>query len=501
MPFVLCEYAHAMGNGPGGLLEYQRLFESSPRCLGGFVWEWIDHGLRQLDEQGRSRWAYGGDFAEPVHDGNFVADGLLFPDRTPSPGLGDFAAVIAPVLIEADPAGIRLTNRYDFRDLSGLAFGWNLEIDGTESASGTLPVPAIPARGSAVVPLPGSARLGNPGDGERWLTVQVRLAAAATPWAPAGHLVAFGQLRLDAQEASPMTRPQALSLPPAAGAAPLRNGSQLQIGPAAFDARTGALLGIGPIPFLASPRLDLWRAPTDNDRGGGRAAREPAWRSMGLHRLRHRLLSASVEGSVLTVRSRVGAAGRDLFFDVAYRWSARGEAGVEVTVAVTADRDLPAVLPRVGIELELPRELDQVAWFGRGPGEAYPDTGYAQRVGRFDSNVDEMQTPYVYPQENGRRADVRWVQVSDCAGRGLRITADPVCGFTIRRWSTAQLDRARHHAELHDEGRIFSTLDAAMQGIGSASCGPGVLPRYKLRSLPGPFRFVFEAIQAVPDPA
>jgi beta-galactosidase len=222
---------------------------------------------------------------------------------------------------------------------------------------------------------------------------------------------------------------------------------------------------------------------------------------MGLHRLRHRLVSASVEGSVLTVRSRVGAAGRDLFFDVAYRWSARGQTGVELTVAVTADRDLPTVLPRVGIELELPRELDQVAWFGRGPGEAYPDTGYAQRVGRFDSGVDDMQTPYVYPQENGRRADVRWAQVSDPAGRGLRITADPVCGFTIRRWSTAQLDRARHDAELQDEGRLFVTLDAAVQGIGSASCGPGVLEEYKLRSLPGPFRFVFEAIQAVADPA
>jgi beta-galactosidase len=341
------------------------------------------------------------------------------------------------------------------------------------------------------VPLPGPARSENPGGGERWLTVQARLAAA-TSWAPAGHLVAFGQLLLDAPEASSRTRPPG-------GAAPFRSGSQLQIGPATFGARTGALLGIGPIPVLASPRLDLWRAPTDNDRGGGRTSRESAWRSMGLDRLRHRLVSASVEGSVLTVRSRVGAAGRDLLFDVTYRWSARGQKGVELTVAVTADRDLPAVLPRVGIELELPRELDQVAWFGCGPGEAYPDTGYAQRVGRFDSNVDEMQTPYVYPQENGRRADVRWAQVSDLADHGLRITADPVCGFTIRRWSTAQLDRARHHAELHDEGRIFVTLDAAAQGIGSASCGPGVLEPYNLRSLPGPFRFVLEAIQAVPD--
>ncbi|MDQ1485097.1 MAG: beta-galactosidase, partial [Actinomycetota bacterium] len=119
MPFVQCEYAHAMGNGPGGLLEYQELFESSERCMGGFVWEWIDHGLRQRDEHGRMRFAYGGDFGEPLHDGNFVADGLVFPDRTPSPGLLDFAAVIAQVRFSAEGEQLRLTNWFDFRDLSG----------------------------------------------------------------------------------------------------------------------------------------------------------------------------------------------------------------------------------------------------------------------------------------------------------------------------------------------------------------------------------------------
>ncbi|HEX7189464.1 MAG TPA: glycoside hydrolase family 2 TIM barrel-domain containing protein, partial [Actinomycetes bacterium] len=126
MPFLQCEYAHAMGNGPGGLLEYQQLFESSPRCMGGFVWEWIDHGLRQRDGLGRERYAYGGDFEEPVHDGNFVADGLLFPDRTPSPGLVDFAAVISQVLIEPVGTRVRVVNRYDVRDLRHVAFRWRL---------------------------------------------------------------------------------------------------------------------------------------------------------------------------------------------------------------------------------------------------------------------------------------------------------------------------------------------------------------------------------------
>jgi beta-galactosidase len=504
MPFVQCEYAHAMGNGPGGLLEYQQLFESSERCMGGFVWEWIDHGLRQLDAQGRPRWAYGGDYGEPVHDGNFVADGLVFPDRTPSPGLLDFAAVIAPVLIEADPAGVRLTNRYDASDLSGLTFDWTLETGGAESGSGTLQVPAVPARSSVVLALPDTTRLRDLADGERWLTVRARLASE-TGWAQAGHVVAVGQVLVDGQtpavgQVSGAGRVRSdgagagLSAVPPTGSPPIQLGSQIQIGSAVFDSRTGSLLRLGTIPVLASAGLDLWRAPTDNDKRGGSKALEPAWRAIGLHRLRHRVVSVSVEGPVLTVRGRVGAAGRDLLFDVDYRWSGLGEAAVSLEVAVSARRDLPVVLPRVGIQFELPRELDEVDWFGRGPGEAYPDTGYAQRVARFCLNVDDMQTPYVYPQENGRRADVGWAEVRDRTGRGLRITADPVCGFAVRRWSTAQLDHARHNAELHDEGRIFITLDAAVQGIGSASCGPGVLPQYQLRSLPSPFRFAFAAI-------
>ena len=432
-----------------------------------------------------------------MHDGNFVIDGLVFPDRTPSPGLAEYKKVIEPVRIRLDTGGktITVSNRHHSRDTGYLRWRWLLEDEGDPRADGEIVIPSMPAGESSTVPWPRelATAAGIPGAGERWLTVTASLAKDES-WASAGHEIAWAQAGLDGR---PRARPRPGADRPAASRG---DGRAINIGDAEFDAGTGLLRRLGDFP-VGGPRLDLWRAPTDNDRGGGRASREAAWRSMGLDRLRHRLVAVSVEGSVLTVRSRVGAAGRDLLFDVEYRWSARGETAVEVTVAVSADRDLPAVLPRVGIELELPRELGQVAWFGRGPGEAYPDTGYPQRVGRFDSSVDDMQTPYVYPQENGRRADVRWARVSDRAGRGLRITADPVCGFTIRRWSTAQLDRARHHAELHDEGRIFITLDAAMQGIGSASCGPGVLEEYKLRSLPGPFRFVFEAIQAVPDPA
>src|SRR5207248_2513242 len=221
------------------------------------------------------------------------------------------------------------------------------------------------------LPLPDGA----PAHGERWLTVRA-VTARPEPWAPAGHVLATGQLFLGHAPSPPLGAPVPL----------LRTGSDLHLGPGVFDARTGALLALAA---------------------------------------------------------------------------------------------LPCPLPLVGIRLRLPRELSTVEWFGRGPGEAYPDTGYATTVGRFLSTVDGMQTPYVFPQENGRRADVRWAVLSGPGG-GLRLSADRPLGLTVRRWTSEQLDRARHTAELSDEGYVYVGVDAGQQGIGTASCGPGPLPRYRL---------------------
>jgi len=478
MPFVQCEYAHAMGNGPGGLREYQELFESSARCMGGFVWEWIDHGLRSRDAGGREVFAYGGDFGEPVHDGNFVADGLVFPDRTPSPGLLDFAAVIAPVRLEDAGRAVRVTNRYDGRDLSHVRLRWALEAQGVGVDTGSLEVPALGPGESAVVPLPPEAQVG--AEGERWVTVTARLARDE-PWAPAGHVLVRGQVPLDGLPAAAEARP---------GPAPVRRGPDVFLGAAAFDARTGRLLRIGDVDVLASPRLDLWRAPTDNDAGVHGEPVAPAWRAAGLDRLRHRLVSVDVAGSGLVVRSRVAPATSDLGFPVTYRWTGEGDR-IRLDVTFDVEGRLTAPLPRVGLRLEIPRDFRHVGWFGRGPGEAYPDTGYGTWVGRFAMPVERLQTPYVFPQENGRRADVRWATLTDPAGRGLRVEGAPTIDLTVRPWSSESLDAARHTAELADEGRLFVNVDVAQQGIGTASCGPGVLPAYRLAAEGRAFSVVF----------
>ncbi|GAB4005320.1 hypothetical protein GCM10029992_52870 [Glycomyces albus] len=210
LPFILCEYAHAMGNGPGGLSEYQRLFEQHPRCQGGFVWEWIDHGIAQKTEDGRAFFAYGGDFGEPLHDSNFITDGLVFPDRTPSPGLIEYKKVIEPVKIAIDPDGrtVSVANGYDFADTAHLAFTWRVEDGGEPVASGDLDVPVLASGESRFVDWPEElVKVAESGtDGERWATVSAHLAAD-TEWAEAGLEIAWGQAQIE--KPVPRTAPAA----------------------------------------------------------------------------------------------------------------------------------------------------------------------------------------------------------------------------------------------------------------------------------------------------
>ncbi|WP_225825220.1 glycoside hydrolase family 2 TIM barrel-domain containing protein [Streptomyces naphthomycinicus] len=471
LPFILCEYAHAMGNGPGGLADYQRLFEAHDRLQGGFVWEWIDHGIAH-PELG---FAYGGDFGEELHDGNFVCDGLLFPDRQPSPGLAEYKKVIEPVALTGDGADgtVRITNKYDFADLSALAFAWSYEVEGESVESGTLSVPPLAPGESAEVKLP-AIPAGAPSGEARW-TVRARLASP-TSWAPRDHVVAWGQIPVSGRPA-----------PSVAGTArPAPGDGLITLGPAAFDARTGALRGIGGV-SVTGLRLDVWRATTDNDDGAAWQSDLRyglLWRKLGLHRMRHRLDAVEVGEDALTVRTRVAPAARELGLSTVYRWTSDGDR-LRLTVSTVPDGDWTVPLPRLGIRFGL-RAADRVRWYGGGPGEAYPDTREAAAIGRWESTVDALQTPYVRPQENGARSDVRWAELG-----GLRVEGDPVFHLTARRWTTEQLDAAAHRSDLVAGDTVWVHLDHGLHGIGSQSCGPAPLPRYHLRAEPAEFSFVF----------
>jgi beta-galactosidase len=311
--------------------------------------------------------------------------------------------------------------------------------------------------------------------GESWLTVRAVLAADE-PWAPAGHEVAWGQLQL-----TPAPGPAA-----AGGGEAVAAGGALSLGPGRFDAVTGVLSRLGDL-ALDGPRLDVWRAPTDNDTGThGPEQLEAAWRALGLHRVRHRVLAVEPGPDGLVVHTRVGMAGSDAGLLTTYAWAVDAD-GLRLTVDVVPEGEWNVPLPRLGVRLSLPAALDRVEWFGRGPGEAYRDTRRAARVGRFAASVDELQTPYVRPQENGNRTEVRWATLTDGSGAGLRVDGRPHIDLTARRWTSEDLDAATHPPELVPRDRIWVNLDLAQQGIGTASCGPGVLPQHRLEAAPTSF--------------
>jgi beta-galactosidase len=477
LPMILCEFSHAMGNGPGSLSEYQDLIDRHPRLHGGFIWEWIDHGITQTTPAGERYYAYGGDFGERVHDANFVIDGLVFPDRTPSPGLLEAKVVFAPVRITIDPAAqsIAVANRHHAADTHAYAFRWRAEDGGVLIAEDTLDLPAVPAGEATRVGFPTSlldSPAPAPGD-ERWLTVTASLAAD-THWAPAGHEIAFAQ----AQLAAPAPPP-----PPARAVSP----PAPPPGCAVLDNDTGELRRLGPFP-VHSAVLDFWRAPTDNDALTiGRA-----WRQAGLDRLEQRVIAVEPGEDGLCTRLRIAPAGADFGFLATLAWTHQAADSL-LSVHVTPDGTWPCPLPKIGLRLVLDAAAADVTWFGRGPGEAYRDTHRATRVGRFSMPVGSLATPYVRPQENGNRMHARRLSLSDGAGRSLTVTGHPHFDFAVRPWSPELLTAARHTPDLVPDGRTYVHLDAAHHGIGSGSCGPWVLPGHTLTARPIAFTFRFSA--------
>jgi len=477
LPMILCEYGHAMGNGPGGLAEYTDLFDRHPRLHGGFIWEWIDHGITQLTSAGERYFGYGGDFGERVHDRNFVIDGLVFPDRIPSPGLLEVKAVFSPVSITIDPGarGITVANRHHTAGTAAYRFGWTVEDGGIQVAAGGLEMPNVPAGDVATVSFPRALTdaMASAPAGERWLTVTASLAAD-TRWAVAGHEVGLGQAQLAKPAAKPDRPGTAAKAPaapaPAATATASGRPARLALGRAVLDGGTGELRRLGPF-AVHSAFPDFWRAPTDNDvRVAG------AWRQAGLDRLERRIIAVEHRAGALCTRLRIAPAGVSFGLLATVTWDADGL----LSVHVAPDGSWPCPLPKIGLRLVLDAAVEEVSWFGRGPGEAYRDTCHATRVGRFTAPVGELATPYVRPQENGNRMHARNLTLTGAAGQALTVTGDPLFDFAVRRWSPELLTAARHTPDLIPDGRTYLHLDAAHHGIGSASCGPPLPPGHSL---------------------
>ncbi|HYP44866.1 MAG TPA: glycoside hydrolase family 2 TIM barrel-domain containing protein [Propionibacteriaceae bacterium] len=491
-PFLMCEYAHAMGNGPGGLSEYDELTERYPRLHGGFIWEWRDHGLLTSAADGTPYYGYGGDFGEVVHDGNFVMDGMVLPDDTPTPGLAEFAAVSQPVRFALDGSELTVRSRYHSVTTEQLRFVAVLEVDGAVQQRVELNVAPVGPGESATLTL--AEELVAVHRGESWLTVLAELAAD-TAWAEQGHVVARAQFRCSAVGSG------SSHLPPAVDATSAVTGP-LTLGPAAFDA-TGGLTRLHGL-AVAGPRLELWRAPTDNDRSSSRGSFELAgpdetygegapgpssaqrWRDRGLDRLVHRVDSVAASSSALLQRLRVGAANSGLTVDVAYSWLVSGQQdAITLRVEVVPSAGWDCTWPRVGVRLVLPAELTHARWLGTGPHESYPDSRAAARFGLFEADVDQLNVRYSRPQETGHRAELHTLTLGDGRTDRLRVTALPDrhghrVGWTLTRHTAQELDSAGHPYELGGSDRLYLYLDDAVHGLGSRACGLDVLPQHAL---------------------
>ena len=490
VPFFQCEYAHAMGNGPGGLQEYWEIHDRHDKLHGGFVWEWRDHGVRvPVLPHGRERdpgatpaYAYGGDFGDAPHDGNFVADGLVFSDRTPSPGLVEFKHAAAPIRLRpvGDAAGgvrFELRNHLDHADTAHLAFAWEL-LDGAGAwSAGALSVPAVEPGGRAVVEAPVPAGLAT-GPDPTVLTVRAVLAAD-TAWASAGHEVAFGQwvsevAATEPPAAAPAAGPWSLDADRAAWSP--GGGVRAEV-----DAVSGALAFEGGL--TADPGVALWRAPIDNDWNGGGGFRQRAlWERHNLPLVATRTDRVAPAGGGVEAAGVTAAPAWGYGFTHRLRWSALPGGGLRLDASGEPCGDwAPGVSPtRLGLHLRLDPRFSRARWFGLGPGENYPDSRAAARVGRFERSVEEMDTPYLFPQDFGVRMGCRWLEVTDPdRGDGFRVAIAPAGGragspfaFSLHRYAPAELNLRTHRHELQADDQLHLHLDHRVRGLGSASCGP-----------------------------
>lgn len=495
-PFLLCEYVHAMGNGPGAIDQYEDLVDRYPRLHGGFVWEWRDHGIRTRTADGTEYFGYGGDFGEVVHDGNFVMDGMVLSDSTPSPGLFEYKQIVSPVRLRFDGGvgaspTLTVSNLRHSADASDLVVRWTADVDGAAVDSGVFDIDgaALAPGGTVTVELPVVPVTAG---GEAWLIAEVQLRSAAV-WAPAGHSLVTAQVQL---ASSSILRPP--RGPGYTGESTVDG--TVTLGPAVFE--NGRLSSLAGHP-VAGPRLELWRAPTDNDEGQGRGSYDlgdpwlndgngvPApptadtWRRAGLDRLVGRRVQQGRTDGALTIRSTYAAADTARAVLLEERWQLSDD-GLWLSIDIVPTGKWDIVLPRIGVRFELPENVDQVTWFGRGPRESYPDSMHSALVGRYTSRIDDLPVEYARPQESGHRSDIRSLSllVDGAPWFGIDTVPDSQGrrpGFSVARHTAQQVGEAAHPHELPVNDHSYLYLDAAQHGLGSRACGPDVWPDFILR--------------------
>lgn len=489
-PLIACEYAHAMGNGPGSFKEYWDMFREKRRLCGGFIWDWMDQGLLRHTKDGTPYYAYGGEWGDPKTAGSFCLNGMIFPDRRVKPSMYEIKKVGQPVHVEAENLEervLRVTNRRYFTDLGDLAVSYSVELDGVQVKSGKLAkLTAAPGKQETIkVPVGELDKV----EGEYWLNIYFK-TAEETPWADEGHLVAWEQFRLNLD---------LVNAPVAVGSIPdldetlteysvSTDGKRITV-----DKAMGTLtMSVDGVEIIQQgPSINLWRAPTDNDLRN----MVPFWKGHGLDRLETReikvLAEPSTGGVQINVKGYLQAGeGKRNEFTIEYLVGKDGS--IKVTTSISPDPEYEW-LPRVGVQMRLPDSLEQVEWFGRGPHENYSDRNVGAAVGRYNSSVDDLFVPYIVPQENGNRSDTRWMTIGD-GENGFKIAGEQSFEFSAHRYTVEAMENAEHLHQLVRKPYVVLNIDHAQAGLGSAACGPDTLFRYRVPSVPYTWSFTIKPL-------
>jgi len=505
-PFIMCEFSHAMGNSNGNLREYFEAFETYHGLQGGFIWEWLDHGILQTDEKGREYWAYGGDFGEEIHDSNFCADGLIWPNRTPHPGMYEFKKLAQPVGIDAVDALVgkfRIHNKQYFTDLSWLTGSWEVTVDGRAIATGAVPPLATGPEASEVIELALPTPDLKPGQ-ECHVLIRFR-AAAATSWCDAGHEVAWEQFAMPLEATLPADPARAalpVSLQEEGEVVTISCGDlTLTADKAAAEVTSVALRGETVIE--AGPMLNMWRATLDNDgirRWSGQDHKPMGqWLNEGLNNLQTQsaALSAAMDGdaAVITIERVHHGEGSGKLVRHCQEIRVLPTAEIQIINRVDADRALPS-LPRIGVTLRTTAGFENLVYFGRGPHENHIDRNAGCAIGRFEGTVDEQHVPYIMPQENGNKTQVRWFTLEN-GSTGIRFRGAPTFEFSVRHFTNDDLFTSYHTNELEDKKRpeTIISIDHIQRGVGTGSCGPQTLDKYCVE--PGTYTFTYSIVPYV----
>ena len=496
-PLIMCEFSHAMGNSNGSLGDYFDAFDRYPGLQGGFIWEWVDHGIKRRDAAGREYWAYGGDFGDEPNDRNFVCDGLVWPDRTPHTGLLEYKHLAQPVRVTAADARhgrFRIENRRWFTTLADLRGTWELLVNGRAVKTGSLPRLTAAAQTSQLVTL-------------KWPDLQLSAAdevrvtfrfhaAKPTSWCEAGHEAAWTQLAVP--NTAFARAPKAIRPAAATGQVTVNattQGWHIQAGGTdlTVDRDAGVIRDVriqGREVITRGPQLNLWRSPTDNDGlklfavvnwGGCRTLTN--WMEAGYANLSlvesRATCAARPDGAKIEIRQRWLCPGAKRYITHTHRYLVKPDGTVDVQNLFAADRRLPE-LPRIGVSLVLPPALEQLEWYGNGPLENYRDRNRGSVLAVHHSSVTAQYVPYIVPQEHGNHTEVRWISLADGKGPGVCFTARKPMEASASHFTAHDLYVAKHTTDLVPRPEVLLNLDYAQRGLGTASCGPDTLPQYRI---------------------